>query len=178
MAVVSRPFERERPTGARRTIRFTSLLTLVTYLLAFLAIAVVLQQAMVWGQRRLDDLRYGFPRSAHTSGIIHPEDAMGMPTQIITLNIDGQVSTLVLPGGDAAGVQVLEGPYLVGRDGPYAVPHPTLQDINGDGQVDLLVMIRGEAIVYMNEQGTLRIITPEERAALMGAAQGEPAGGE
>jgi len=178
MAVASRPLERGRSTQVRRTVRFTSLLTLVTYLLAFLAIVVVLQQAMVWGQRRLDDLRYGFPRSAHTSGIIRPEDAMGAPTQIITLNIDGQVSTLVLPGGDAAGVQVLEGPYLVGRDGPYAVPHPTLQDINGDGQVDLLVMIRGEAIVYMNEQGTLRIITPEERAALMGAAQGEPDGGE
>ncbi len=178
MAVVSRPFERGRSTQARRTVRFTSLLTLVTYLLAFLAIAVVLQQAMVWGQRWLDDLRYGFPRSAQISGIIRPEDATGTLSQIITLNIDGQVSTLVLPGGDATSVQVLEGPYLVGRNGPYAVPQPTLQDINGDGQGDLLVMIRGEAIVYINEQGILRIITPEERAALVGAAQNEPVGGE
>lgn len=178
MAVVSRPLERERPTRARRFLNFTSLVTVVTYLLAFVAIAVVTQQVLGWSQRRLDDLRYGFPRSVHISGIIRPEDVNGPPTHIITLNMDGQVSTLVLPGGNTGSIQVLDGPYLVGQDGPYTVPVPSLEDINGDGQADLLVTIRGEAIVYINENGTLRIITPEERAELVGSGRSTPVGSE
>lgn len=174
MAVVSRPFKPDRaPGSARRMFGFMPLLTAVTYGLALLAMVVLAQRAIEWGQRRLDDVRYGFPRSAHISGIIAPDDVNGLPTHIIALNMYGQVSILVLPGGDAAQVQVLEGPYLVGWDRAYVVARPRLYDINGNGQADLLVIIRGEAIVYINDNGTLRLMTPEERAELVGSGRGE-----
>ncbi len=173
MAVVSRPFKPDRaPDRPRRMFRFMPLLTAVTYVLALLAIVVLAQRAMTWGQRWLDDVRYGFPRSARISGIVAPGDVDGLPTQIIALNMYGQVSILVLPGSDATQVQVLEGPYLFGRDGAYAVARPTLYDVNGNGQADLLVTIRGEAIVYLNDNGTLRLMTPEERAELVGSGRG------
>lgn len=175
MAVVSRPLKTERaPSWRQRVFRFTPLVTVVTYVLAILAIAVLVQHAIVWGQRRIDDLRYGFPRSVQISDFIGNSKEQGTPTQIIALNMYGQVSVLVLPGGDVNSIQVLQGPYLVGRDGPYEAPLPALRDITGDGQADLLVTVRGEVIVYVNEHGTFRLITPEERAALAGLENGEP----
>lgn len=175
MAVVSRPLKSARAASrARRIFGFGPLATVVTYIVAILAIALLVQQAIIWGQRRIDDVRYGFPRRAHVAGFIGHADEQGTPTHIFTLNIDGQVSALVLPGGNTDNVQVLAGPYLVGQDGPYAVPLPALQDVNEDGQADLLITLRGEIIVYLNEGGTFRLITPEERAGLVGLGSGEP----
>ena len=82
---------------------------------------------------------------------------------MITLNIDGQISILVLPGGDAGRVQALAGPYLVGVDNRYVVPRPALADFTGDGRVDLLVTVRGETLVYVQEGDGFRLLTPEER---------------
>jgi hypothetical protein len=63
-------------------------------------------------------------------------------------------------------MRAIVGPYLVGADGPYVVPHLSLHDISGDGQADLLLQVREEMVVYINENGTFRLITPAERARL------------
>lgn len=165
MAVVSRPLDGKRESRFRL---FMPLLTAVVYVLALVALVVLVQQAMVWGQRRIDDLRYGFPRAVHMQSVVGAHDEQGTPTHFIALNLHGQVSVLVLPGGDASQVQTLPGPYLVGRDGPYEAPLMALEDVNGDGWLDLLVTLRGEVIVYINEDGMFRIISPEERMRLEG----------
>jgi hypothetical protein len=95
-----------------------------------------------------------------------------MPTHIIALNMSGQIKVLVLPGGDTDAMQVLTGPYLVGHDAPYETAMPALQDLDGDGHVDLLVTVRGESIVYLNKDGQFRLITPEERTELLGESTG------
>src|SRR5574341_1118301 len=64
-----------------------------------------------------------------------------------------------------AQARTLAGPYLVGADGPYVVPYLSLADVNGDGHADLLLLVREEVVVYINEHGTL-ILT-----ALVAAAQ-------
>lgn len=165
MAVVSRQLKK----GASPR-RITPLLTVVTYIVALLAASIFVQRALAWGQYRIDDLRYGMPRSVHLSGLLRSEDTPDALSHIITLNVNGQISVLVLPGGDTTNVQALPGPYLVGADGPYAVPRPALRDITGDGVIDLVVTIREEAIVYVNESGALRLLTPDERAQLVGEA--------
>ena len=64
-------------------------------------------------------------------------------------------------------------PSLVGADGRYVVPHLALSDLTGDGQADLLLQVREEIGVYVNENGTFRLMTPAERMQLAGAeAQG------
>ncbi len=168
MAVVSRPLKPRRASNPARLHQLTPLITAVLYGLALLIIALLLQQALVWGQRRIDDLRYGFPRAVHLNAVLAPADAQGTPTHIIALNLNGQVSVLLIPSGDVSQIKTLVGPYLVGRDGPYEVPLLTLQDVNADTWPDLLVTLRGEMIVYINDQGVLRIITAEERAVLNG----------
>jgi hypothetical protein len=169
MAVVSRQRQNSRrialPRGVRQALSSFGTAAL-TYVLLLVLGYLLLTPVFTWGQRRLDDLRYGFPRTTHLDSFVGHGEAEGQPTHLIALNLHGQVSILELPGGDMAKIQALTGPYLVGADGQYVVPHLSLADANDDGQPDLLLQVREELIVYMNENGTFRLITPEERVRL------------
>jgi hypothetical protein len=164
MAVVRKQMQRG---FQMRTIWVKPLLLLTTYGLAFIAIGLLFQLAAGWVQFHADTLRYGMPRVARITGYIGHGDESVQPSTIMALNNEGQISILVLPGGDTAQTQRLTGPYLVGDDGPYAVALPSLADVNSDGHVDLLVTVRGEVLVYVNEDGAFRLITSAEYARLM-----------
>jgi hypothetical protein len=169
MAVISRPTRNSRRTaltgGVRQALSSWWAVALA-YLLLLVLGYLLLTPVFAWGQRRLDDLRYGFPRATQLDGLVGHDEAAGEPTHLMALNLRGQVSILEIPGGDPAKTRAIVGPYLVGADGPYIVPHLSLEDINGDGQVDLLLQVREEIVVYINENGTFRLITPAERARL------------
>jgi len=169
MAVVSRPLKLSRrialPGGVRPAPSSwwtTALIYLLLLVLGYLLITPIIG----WSQRRLDDIRYGFPRTTQIDGFVGHGEEGGMPTHLIALNLDRQVSILELPGGDTGKVQVLIGPYLVGADGENVTPYLSLQDMNDDGQVDLLLQVREEIVVYINDNGSFRFITPAERARL------------
>ncbi len=170
MAVVQRPLNgRWRKT--QQVSRSTSLplLNLVATMLFLVALALLVQRGLELGERKLNDWRYGFPRAASVT-IVDGSDAGRGPTWWVqTINLNGQISILAIPNGDATQMQALAGPYLVGYQSIYEVAVPTLRDVNGDGQVDLMVTIRGEVFVYLNDAGTLRPISVEERAMLVGA---------
>lgn len=162
MAVRSKPMATRTP----RASSLNSLLTASVYALALAALLVVLQQTVAVGQRLLDDLHYGRPRTIHLAGTIGGGDGVATPTRFLAINLEGQISVLVLPAGDPARLTTLPGPYVVGRDGRDAVPLLGLRDVNGDGAADLELTIRGESIIYVNREGTFGLITPEERAQL------------
>ena len=169
MAVVSRPTKNSRRivlTGGVRQALSSWWAAALTYLLLLVLGYLLLTPVFAWGQRRLDDVRYGFPRSTQLDGLVGHDEAGGEPTHLMALNLRGQISILELPGGDPAKMRAIVGPYLVGADGPFVVPHLSLQDVSGDGQIDLLLQVREEVVVYMNENGTFRLITPAERARL------------
>lgn len=175
MAVVSRPLDHSRRAVLLRRVRqitpsFST--TVLAYVLLLVLGYLLLTPVLGWGQRRLDDLRYGFPRSTQVDGFVGHGEQNGVPTHLMALNIRGQISILELPGGDASKVRTIQGPYLVGADGPYAVPMLTLQDVTDDGNVDLLVQVRNEVVVYVNENGAFRLMTPTERAQLAAKARG------
>ena len=177
MAVISRPTRNSRrialPGGVRQALSSWRTAAL-TYLLLLVLGYFLLTPVFAWGQRRLDDLHYGFPRSTQLDGFVGHSEESGDPTHLIALNLRGQISILEIPGGDAAKVQALAGPYLVGADGQYVVPHLSLADADGDGQADLLLQVREELIVYMNDNGTFRLITPAERAHLVSSGAHTP----
>ena len=175
MAIVSRPLKNSRrsaPFGGVRQALSAWWMTAIAYLLLLVLGYLLLTPVFTWGQRRLDDMRYGFPRTTQLDGFVGHGEGSGDPTHLIALNLRGQVSILEIPGGDTGKLRALPGPYLVGSDGPYAVPRLSLKDVNGDGQADLLLRVREEVVVYVNENGTFRLITPAERAQL--ALPGEP----
>jgi hypothetical protein len=169
MAVVSRPIKHSRrialPGGVRPAPSWwtTALIYSLVLVLGYLLITPIIG----WGQRRLDDIRHGFPRTTQIDGFVGHGEEGGTPTHLIALNLQRQVSILEIPGADPGKVQTLVGPYLVGADGANVTPYLSLQDMNGDGQSDLLLQLREEIVVYINDTGSFRPITPAERAQLV-----------
>ncbi len=170
MAVVSKSLKDSRrivfPDGVRQALASWWGAALA-YVLLLLLGYMLLTPVVSWGQRRVDDIRYGFPRSTQIGAFVGHGEEGGEPTHLIALNLRGQVSILELPGGDATQVKSVAGPYLVGADGPYAVPHLSTKDVTGDSRPDLLLQVREEIVVYVNDGSSFRLITPSERAQLV-----------
>ncbi len=140
----------------------------VTFVLAAVAMYVLVGAIVNWGQVRLDDLRYGRPRTTHLEGMVgHSGEAPGKPTRLIGLNIDRQVVVLELPGGDSTQIRSLPGPYLFGADEDLTPVLLSLRDMDGDGLEDLIVNVRDEQIVYLNRDGGFRLPTAEEQSRLV-----------
>ncbi|HEY3228861.1 MAG TPA: hypothetical protein VGJ87_06545 [Roseiflexaceae bacterium] len=169
MAAVAQPMQtapHSVPAGRERQALSSWRMTALAYLLLLVLGYLLLTSVVTWGQRRLDDLRYSFPRTTQLDGFVGHGEEGGEPTHLLALNLRGQVSILEFPGGDPAQTRAFAGPYVVGADGPYVVPSLALQDVNGDTQADLLLQVRDEVVVYINENGAFRLITPVERARL------------
>jgi hypothetical protein len=169
MAVTSKEIIGSGTARALRRSRGIGLTAyVVTFLLAALAIYVLVGAAVRWGQVRIDDLRYGRPRTTHLEGLVgHGAETPANPTRFVGLNIDRQVVVLELPAGDATQVRSLPGPYLFGADEDLTPVLLSLGDVDGDGQADLLVNVRNEQIVYLNRDGGFRLPTPEEQQRIV-----------
>lgn len=170
MAVVSRPIKTSRRIarfGGVRQALSSWWMAALAYMLLLVLGYLMLTPVFVWGQQRLDDLRYGFPRATQLDAYVGHGEAGVAPTHLIALNLRGQISILELPGGDGDNVRVIPGPYLVGADSQYAVPFLSTEDVTGDGAPDLLLQVREEVVIYVNEDGAFRLITPAERAQLV-----------
>lgn len=140
----------------------------VTFVLAAFAVYVLVGAVVSWGQVRLDDLRYGRPRTTHLEGYVgHGAEVEGRPTRFVGLNIDRQVVVLELPGGDTTQVRSLPGPYLFGANEDLTPVLLSLGDMDGDGLRDLVVNVRNEQIVYLNRDGGFRLPTPDEQSRLV-----------
>ncbi|HMQ35361.1 MAG TPA: hypothetical protein PKD53_31920 [Chloroflexaceae bacterium] len=171
MAVQSRNLGPERraplslPSGNVGNIAY-----LITGLLALLAAYVLLSSAIGFGRNLIDNVRYGYPRTHHlTANVGRPEEA-NAPTHLIAMNLDRQVVILEIPGGDAAKVRTLPGPYLFGANEHLTPVTLRLADMNGDGAADLLVRVKDEEMVYLNRDGGFNLITAEERQQLSQSA--------
>jgi hypothetical protein len=136
------------------------MLAIVLYVAAQLAIPRI--------RTKLDDWRYGRPRTMLLTAHVGHEEQPGRPTQFIALNLNRQTMVIEIPGGDVAKTRTLTGPYLFGADEDLTPVRITLALINEDQTPDLVVSIKDEEIVYINESGSFRLINVQERAALEG----------
>lgn len=118
-----------------------------------------------------DDWRYGRPRTMLLTAHVGHEEQPGRPTQLIALNMNRQVAVLEIPGGDVAKTRTLMGPYLFGADEDLTPVKITLALINSDKEPDLVVSIKQEEIIYLNDSGNFRLITDAERAELAGTGE-------
>lgn len=114
----------------------------------------------------LDDWRYGRPRTMLLAAAVGHDDDAGRPTQLIAMNLNRQVAIVEIPGGDVAKTRTLTGPYLFGADEDLTPIRIRLEPINGDTLPDLVVSIKAEEIVYINDSGNFRLIMDAERAEL------------
>lgn len=83
------------------------------------------------------------------------------------MNMNRQIVVMVIPGGDASKVHTLKGPYLFGNGEDLTPATLRLEDVNADGDVDLLLQVKDEEVVYINRDSSFQLISPEERQQLV-----------
>jgi hypothetical protein len=155
-----------QPRGGALLHRIQILAYAVTLILAAAAIYVIVSLLLGKVSVLVDDLRYGRPRTTQIDAFVGHEETAGLPTHLMAINLNRQVMVIELPGGEAAKARTLSGPYLFGANEELTPLHLHLQDLDGDGKLDLLLDIRQEQLVYLNRDGAFRLPTPEEQAAL------------
>jgi hypothetical protein len=152
------PVVRQPRTATRMPYLLTIVLCLVT-------LALVSNSLSTWGQGKLDDIRYGRPRTTHLSAFVGHNDGEGIPTQFIAVNLNRRVTIFEIPGGDVSKTRTLTGPYLFGVNEDLTPIGLRLEYINDDKKPDLVVSVKSEEIIYVNEEENFRLMTPEEREA-------------
>jgi len=121
-----------------------------------------------WVELTVDDLRYGRPRTTQLTGWVGHNEAMGNPTQFVAMNLHRQITVFELPGGDPSQTRILRGPYLFGASAELTPVEIKLAYINDDQDIDLVITIHDEQILYVNETasgGDFRLATVAERTA-------------
>jgi len=169
MAVTSKNLHSTRRAQAyspTRPRRLNAVAYAITLVLAVLAVYVVVGLAMGKLHVIVDDLRYGRPRTTQLNGFVGHDEAAGQPTHLMAINLNRQVVIVELPGGDPAKTRSIAGPYLFGADEDLTPVVLSLYDADRDGQVDLLLDVRRELLVYLNKDGVFRLPTAAEEAQL------------
>jgi len=136
--------------------------------LVAIALMMVAVRVTAWAQITADDLRYGRPRTTQLTGWVGHNEATGHPTQFVAMNINRQITIFELPGGDPSQTRILTGPYLFGAGAELTPVTLQLAYINDDPDIDLVISINDERILYINATATggdFRLATAEERAA-------------
>ena len=164
---------RELPSGTirmkprRRGLRTHPMSSAILATLAVLVAYQLLSSAVFWVQLRLDDLRYGYPRSCQLDGYVGFGEVNGLPTHFIALNLHRQVMIYGIAGSDPTRVLTIKGPYLFGTNEQYAPVRLRLIDVTGDGYPDLVLDVDHQHVVYVDEPrlGAFHLLSPGERAA-------------
>jgi hypothetical protein len=156
-----------RPLPVPPRVGVNSMMYLIAGLLALLALYAVMGNVVGWGRERLDDLRYGTTRTFHAQAVVGSDDSPVTPSHFVAMNLNRQVVIFHIPGGDSAKTRVITGPYLFGAGEDKTPVLLDFVDLNNDGALDMRVMIKNEAIVYLNRGGNLEPISAEEYVQLM-----------
>ena len=142
-------------------------------LVGVVVLYLVVSAVVHWTQVTMDDLAYGRPRTTHLAAVVgHNNDSPAQPTNFIGLNLNRQVTVFEIPGGDTSKATVINGPYLFGEGEDLTPVHLDTVDVNGDGKLDLMVSVKDEQLVFINDNGSFRAMTAEEKTQLAQPAQG------
>jgi hypothetical protein len=135
-----------------------------------LAAYVAVNSALDWTRVKMDDLQYGRPRTMQIDAYVGHNEAEGMPSHFIAMNLNRRVTILQLQGGDPAKAATIVGPYLFGQGEDLTPVQLDVQDLNTDCKPDLIVDVKSEQLLYLNDGAAFRLATPEERTAIERAA--------
>ena len=170
MAVTSRELRSSRPSqriGTHVHQRAQVTFYGVTLLLAAVVVYVVVGMVLNKGQVLYDDLRYGRPRTDQLTAFVGHDEVNGVPTHLMAMNLNRQVVIVEMPGSNPSKARTITGPYLFGANEDLTPVKLSLEDVDGDKVLDLLVDVRQEQLVYLNRDGVFRLPTPAEQAQLL-----------
>lgn len=166
-----------RAVSAVRRRRWQWRLGALLQLLAIpLAVAALLALGAAGSARlraAIDDLRYGWPRTAHADAFLGHAEARGTPTHLMAMNLNRRVVLVEFPGGDVSAPKVQVGPYLFGAQGDRTPVRMDVRDMDGDGALDVVLDIDSEWLVYLNKDGGFRLPTDDEQRRIAQRADRE-----
>jgi hypothetical protein len=157
-----------RPLPVPPRVGVNSMMYLITGLLALLALYAVMGNVVELGAgtSRRSAVRHNAHLS-HAQAVVGSDDSPVTPSHFVAMNLNRQVVIFHIPGGDSAKTRVITGPYLFGAGEDKTPVLLDFVDLNNDGALDMRVMIKNEAIVYLNRGGNLEPISAEEYVQLM-----------
>ncbi len=120
------------------------------------ALYIVGMTVLNWWNVYQDDLHYGRPRTFQCDAVVGHRDSSAHPSHFLALNLNRHVEIIEIPGGDSAHMKVYAGPVLYGDGQDLAPVTLSFRDVNGDGQLDMLIHVQGQTIVYLNDNGQFR----------------------
>lgn len=135
---------------------------LVAAYVAYLLVSAGLHAWQTWQ----DDMTFGRPRTMQLDQWVGHNETEGMPSHFIAQNNNRQITVIEYPGGDVSKTRVFQGPRLFGKDSELLPVRLRFEDVNGDNNVDMLISVDNQLIIYINADGTFRPITAEERAKI------------
>lgn len=163
------PFARlQRSTSE---FRAHPLLYLGLGMVVMLCLWMVLSTVFSWVGTTIDDVRYGRPRTFQMDAWVGHNEQSGIPSHFIAMNLRGHIEVIELAGGDPATTRIYSGPQLYGPGEDLALVTLKFVDVNGDHQPDMIVMVNGSHIVFINDQGKFRPLLPAERPKVEQALQ-------
>jgi hypothetical protein len=111
---------------------------------------VILTAIGSWWQTKMDDIRYGFPRTFQTDANVGHN---GRVSHFICLNLQGEVEVIETQR-DHPDASKIYRVVVLPQDQDHVPVTISFQDINGDGKLDGLVLVGGSEIpMYNNGTG-------------------------
>jgi hypothetical protein len=115
-----------------------------------------------WWQVKHDDLLYGRPRTYQVDQVVGHDDSPSRPTHFIALNLNRHIEIIEFPGGDPSKAKIYLGPVLEGPGQDLAPVTLAFKDVNGDGKLDMIVMVQDSRFVFINTGSSFRPLQPGE----------------
>ncbi len=120
---------------------------------------------LAWWHGKQDDLTYGRPRTFQTDAVVGHNDG-STSSHFIAINLHRQIEVLECPGGDCSKAIVYVGPLLMGADQDLDPVTLEFKDVNRDGKLDMLIHVRDQTVVFLNDTGKFRPVRSEDHIFL------------
>jgi hypothetical protein len=115
-----------------------------------------------WWQVKHDDMLYGRPRTYQVDQVVGHDDSPSKPSHFIALNLNRHIEIIEFPGGDPSKAKIYIGPVLEGPGQDLAPVTLAFKDVNGDGKLDMIVMVQDSRFVFINTGSSFRPLQPGE----------------
>jgi len=141
-------------------------------MIAMLVLWEVGSLVLAWGNTRLDDLRYGNPRTYQIDAVVgHGGDALDHPSHFIAVNLNRQAIVVEFPAGKQAGALSYVVPYyILGPGGDLTPITLEFRDVTGDGKHDMIIHMhlqsQDQTYVFVNDGAKFRPPTTKDNIHL------------
>jgi hypothetical protein len=122
---------------------------------------------LAWGNARLDDIRYGNPRTYQTNFVVGHGDSPQHPSHFIAINLNRQAIVIEFPAGNPSGAESYVVPYyILGPSGDQVPVTLEFRDVTGDGKPDMIIHIhlqnQDQTFVFVNDGKKFRAPTSKD----------------